>query len=229
MRYNRDNDMEKSSALEKSKWFLGIRYTSVVFVLFSFYLSIRRGYYNLYIINKVFGSTAAVVAGLTLLIGPLGKRYAFFARLMPIRRHLGLLSLFFGLGHAIISAFFQPQKFPLSWYQREWIPVLFGIVALVGWLYLAYLSTNKKIQEMGADLWKKHQSIVGQIAFVAIFLHLVIMKYEGWMRWFSGETKQTAELLNPSYPPASLFVLVIMFGVIVYRVLNFFSQKAKNS
>ncbi len=80
---------------------------------------------------------------------------------------------------------------------------------------------------MGSEKWKKTLSILSQIAFVAIFLHLVIMKYQGWIRWFLGKTKQTPELLNPSYPPASIFVLLFIVIVIVYRVINHLIYKSK--
>ncbi|MBI2611725.1 hypothetical protein HYW54_03195 [Candidatus Gottesmanbacteria bacterium] len=210
-----------------NRWFKSIVISLIIFFLFSIYLLLRRGYFNLYIANKVFGSSAVIIAGLTLLIGPVSKKIQNLAKFMTIRRHLGLIALLFAIIHTLVSFFFLPEKFPLSWYGKEIVPVFFGLLALGLWLYLAYLSENERILKMGSDLWKKHLSLGGKIAFLFVFFHLVVMKYPGWLRWFQGQTKQTPELLNPEYPPASLFVFIAMLGIIVYRILNdyFLPQK----
>ncbi len=56
---------------DKNEWWKALGITTVIFIGLSLYLFLRRGYYDLYIINKVFGSTSVVLAGLTLVIGPL--------------------------------------------------------------------------------------------------------------------------------------------------------------
>jgi len=204
---------------ELTRWIQSIVYSLVIFVFFSIYLYLRRGFYNLYIINKVFGSTAAVLAGLTLLIGPLSKRFRYFSHLMTIRRQLGLVAFGLAIAH-IFASLIQQNRFSFpAWYTNELFPVAAGFVATGIWVYMAYISRNTKIKEMGAQLWKKRLSIAGKVSFFAIFLHLVVMKYQGWIRWFQGQVKQTPELANPSYPPASLFVFAIMLGIIVYRII----------
>lgn len=202
------------------RWIKSTLIALIVFSLFSFYLLERRGYYNLYIINKVFGSTAVVLAGMTLLISPLSQKLSFFTKGMTIRRNLGLLALGFGLAHITASVFFLSARFTFAWYIREAIPVAFGVFAILVWFYLASISQNSKIQKMGAELWKRHQSIGAKIAFLAIFLHLVIMKNQGWINWWQGKVKQTPELANPSFPPASLFVFFFMVIIILYRILR---------
>jgi len=56
------------------------------------------------------------------------------------------------------------------------------------------------------------------IAFLAVFAHLIFLKYAGWIEWFGGKTQKTPNLANPQYPPASLFVFLIMAGIIGYRI-----------
>ncbi|MBI2430911.1 MAG: hypothetical protein HYV39_02770 [Candidatus Levybacteria bacterium] len=214
---------------DKSRWIRSISIGLFIFLLFSLYLFARRGYYNLYIINKVFGSTATVLAGVTLLIGPLSKRFPFFAKGMTIRRQMGLLAFVLALIHVVISTLFLPNKFPVSWFTKEWLPITFGVLAVITWVYTAYISRNSKIKELGATVWGKRLSISGQIAFLFIFLHLVVMKSEGWTRWFQGLVKQTPELANPSYPPASLFVLLTMLIVIIFRVYIFSKRFTRSS
>ncbi len=197
----------------------------IVFLILSIYLFLRRGYYNLYIINKVLGSTAVILAGFSLIIGPLSKKFSAFSSFMTIRRHLGLLAFASGLAH-ITASLVQTERFEwFSWYLNEWIPVTFGILAIATWTYMTYLSRNEKIRLLGVDTWKKRLSIAGNLAFLAIFLHLTVMKYEGWIRWFNGQVKQTPQLANPSYPPASLFIFLVMVLVIAYRTYLYFRHR----
>lgn len=201
------------------RWGKALLIAFIVFSILSLYLYTRRGYYNLYIINKVFGSTAVILAGIALLIGPL-RRYPFVANLMTIRRHLGLLAFGFGVTH-IIASLYQSERFAwFSWYIGEWTPVSFGILTILIWGYMTYISRNTKIVQLGADVWKNRLSLAGKLGFLAVFFHLTVMKYEGWIRWWNGQVKQTPELANPQYPPASLFVFLFMVIVIIYRIFT---------
>lgn len=207
-----------SNTDERHQWMRSWTISLFIFVVFSFYLYIRRGYYNLYIINKVLGSSAAILAGFTLIVGPLSKRIKVFTSFLPIKRHLGLIALYFAIAH-IVASLVQLERFPFpDWYLEEWIPVTFGIATVAIWVYMKYLSSNDVIKKLGIEVWKKRLSIGGKIAFISIFFHLVVMKYQGWIRWFQGEVRQTPQLAHPSYPPASLFVFFILSGIIMYRI-----------
>ncbi len=209
---------------EQSRWLKSFLITFIVFAIFSGYLYLRRGYYNLYIINKVLGSVAVVIAGLTLLIGPL-RNHQFFSGMVSYRRQLGLFAFGLAVAHVIVSLL-QQQRFPFpNWYLTEWLPVTFGIVVILVWAYMTYISRNSKIKELGVEVWKKRLSLAGWLGFIAIFLHIVVMKYEGWLKWFHGQVKATPELANPNYPPASLFVLLVLVSVILFRVLHYFFRK----
>lgn len=205
---------------ELYQWLRALCYSLIIFALFSIYLYLRRGYYNLYIINKAFGSTSAIVAGFTLIIGPLHRRFSSFAHFMGIRKELGLMALALAIAHVIASLMLQDHfKIP-DFYIRIKYPLIFGIVAILVWIYMTYISRSSKIKAIGSDVWIKRLSFSGKIAFLAIFLHLALMKYQGWVTWFKGQTKQTPELANPSYPPASLFVFAIMLAIIIFRIVN---------
>lgn len=189
----------------------------LVFLSFSLYLYLRRGYYNLYIANKVFGSTSAILAGITLVLGPLARMSDRFDRYVVLRKPLGLTALGLGLLHTIVSLFFLPSKFTLAGYIKSPLTAILGLIAVFIWLYLAKISDAKTIQAMGSQVWRTRQNLLGRLAFIAIFLHLVIMKYPGWTRWFQGQVKASPELANPHYPPASLFVFIIMLAILIYR------------
>lgn len=207
-----------------ARWLRAITIVLVVFVLFSIYLYLRRGYYNDYIINKVFGSTSAILAGLTLLIGPLAHKNKFFARFITIRRELGLLALAAALIHVFYSVYVLSDRFPYSWFIQEITPITFGGIAIAIWIYIASISSNKSITRLGPDTWHWRQRICGHVAFIAVYLHLVLMKYQGWINWWQGKVKASPELTNPSYPPASTFVFLAMSAILIYKGLLVFRK-----
>lgn len=209
----------------RSEWVSVLIVAGGIFVVFSLYLLARRGYYNLYIINKVFGSTAVVLAALTLALGPLAGRIKSLIPLVAMRKKLGLLALGMSLLHIVISVFFLPGKFSISWFQNEWVSIVFGVGAILVWLLIPIALHEKRMTHPGEKTWRKYQSLAGRVAFAFIFLHLVLMKWQGWLNWFAGKVKASPELANPTYPPASLFVLAAMLLVMLVRTYNRLTKK----
>ncbi|MBI4062613.1 hypothetical protein HY410_01685, partial [Candidatus Gottesmanbacteria bacterium] len=182
-----------------ARWFRAFLVTLGIFVLFSFYLFIRREIYNLGIANKAFGSAAAVVAGMTLLIGPVSRMLPRFGKFLVYRRPLGVMAFLTGSIHAIISLFFIPDRFNISFFLNEWPATATGLLAIGIWFYLTSISRNEKIQQLGGSKWIMLQQRGGHIAFIAVFFHLIFLKWAGWLVWFQGKTQKTALLANPGY------------------------------
>ena len=103
---------------------------AILFVALSVYLFYRRGYYDLYIANKVFAGVAAVLLGIVILIGPGSRLFSFPDRYVQYRKELGIVAFFLALIHGIASFFFLPSKFPLSGFlgTLNW-PFVFGLIA----------------------------------------------------------------------------------------------------
>src|SRR3989344_3514766 len=131
-----------------------IRQYFMVFILslavagvFSLYLFYRRGYYDLFVLNKVLASASLA---------------------------------------------------------------LLGIV-----LYIA--SFEKIIKRINKKLWIEIQSWGIRIGTFLVLLHLIILKYAGWLKWL--KEGGAPELAQPNFPPASLlgalfiaFVGIVRFG-----------------
>src|SRR3989338_10107917 len=90
--------------------------TILFFFFFSFYLYLRRGYFDLYIANKVFGSVPVATLALVAMIGPLSRAYQRFDGWVLVRKELGILAMFLAVIHGIISLFFLPGKFKPDYY-----------------------------------------------------------------------------------------------------------------
>lgn len=206
--------------IELNRWVKSLVYMLIIFALFSTYLYLRRGYYNLYIINKVFGSTAVVLAGITLIVRPLSQKFKYLVQIMTIRRNLGILAFIMALFHTIASLVQQKRFLFPDWYLKEIIPVIAGILALTIWVYMTYISRNSMIKKLGVEIWKKRLSRAGMIAFVLIFIHISTMKYEGWLRWINGKVIASPELKNPNYIPASILVFLVILVIFGIRIFN---------
>lgn len=213
---------------ELKRWTKSFFVTALMFAVFTAYVYIRRGSFSLSTLNKVLGSIAIFLAGFTLLIAPLKANFLWIMQFMTIRRHLGLIAFGAAILHMVISIFFIP-RFNLDWYKDQWIAILFGVLGIILWLYLTYLSRNTQIIRMGAQLWKKHLSLGARIALWLLLLHVVILKYNDWITYFKGQTQASSFLKNPAYPPESFFVFLFLAAILLYRLQYDWAQKQKLS
>lgn len=119
-----------------------------LFVILSVYLFYRRGYYDLYIANKIFAGVSAILLGIVLLIGLLSRLFSFFDRDIQYRKELGIIAFFLALSHGVISLFFLPSKFPLSGFLKtpNW-PFVFGLTAIIILIAVFFISNNRAIQD----------------------------------------------------------------------------------
>jgi 2-dehydro-3-deoxy-D-gluconate 5-dehydrogenase len=212
---------------ETKRWIRTGNIFLLLFVAVSGYLYFTRGEYSLNILNKAFAHTGALTAAITLVIGPLSAKIIYFARYMTIRRHLGLSAFGFLLLH-ITTSLIQTEEFPIfGWYLERWIPIGLGLFAAALWTYMAYLSRNIKIRQMGADRWKKQLRLAGDLAFGGALLHISILKYPIWLRFFNTVSGKTVGENAVFTPPLTLIVSMMLFGVIVYRLYNAYQFKHK--
>src|SRR3989344_6781103 len=89
-------------------YIMALAISAPIFAALSVYLFYRRGYYDLYIANKVFAGAAAVLLGIVLLIGPLSRWFSVFDRYVPYRKAIGIVAFFLALAHAVVSFWFLP-------------------------------------------------------------------------------------------------------------------------
>lgn len=199
----------------KNRYLVSLTVTSVLFATLSLYLFFRRGYYTLYIVNKAAGGTALVSLGVVLLLGTLARLYKRFDPWIVYRKELGILALAWALVHGLISLFFLPDHFPFfSYLSHPTLPFVFGLTSLLLLALLFFISLDTFMNRMNKQVWWKFQNYGGRIAGLLALAHVLIMKYPGWIMWY---TKGGAEeLARPFMPPAS--ILAGSFGIYVLFV-----------
>ena len=197
---------------------------TILFVALSVYLFYRRGYYDLYIINKVFANIAAVLFGIVLLIGPGSRLFSFPDRYAQYRKELGIVAFFLALAHGIVSFFFLPSKFSIQQFLGAgWYPFIFGLVATVALVAIFFISNDRAANAIGMEKWWRLQFWGMRIVFALIFLHVFIMKWGGWIKWYKIEGGK--DLAHPEWPGAGLLVAWFMVFVVFARLAEFCSPK----
>lgn len=197
----------------------------ILFVAFSLYLYNRRGYYDLYIVNKIFAGDATVLLGIVLLLGPLSRYFKIFDRYVQYRKELGIVAYVLALAHTIASFFFLRSHFPLERFLTygRW-PFIFGLLAVIVLTYILVISNQAAMRKLGPKLWWFMQGWGVRAAFLFTVLHVGVMKYKDWLKWYQqgGGT----ELVHPEWPGAGILVGWFMAAVIVVRVGELFGQRA---
>lgn len=197
----------------------------IIFFLFSVYLFYRRGYYNLYIANKIFAGDAAILLGMVLLLGPLSRLFNFFDKYVQFRKELGMVAFFLALAHTLSSYFFLPDKFPRErFFSYGLWPFIFGLAATVLLIFIFIISNQRSMHRIGSKLWWQIQSWGARVTFVLVALHVGVMKWSSWVSWYQkGGGK---ELVHPEWPGAGLLVAWFMALVIVVRIGEIFGKQA---
>jgi DMSO/TMAO reductase YedYZ heme-binding membrane subunit len=126
-------------------------------------------------IGRFLGDEAFFLLSLTLLISPLSKIDSRFAKLIYLKRPLGILVFIFGLLHAlyILKVYFNLDI--LFVFENIWI--IAGLIGLIILFPLAITSNNFSIKTLGPKNWKKLQSLA-YLAFILLYIHsLGMMKF----------------------------------------------------
>lgn len=203
---------------------LAVCFGAILFLALSVYLFYRRGYYDFYIVNKIFAGVSAVLFGVVLLIGPLSRIFSFPDRYVQYRKELGIVAFFLAFIHGIVSLFFLPAKFPLSLYflKLNW-PFIFGLAAIIIMAAIFFISNDRVMVKMGREKWWRYQYWGARIAFSLVFLHVFIMKWGGWIKWY--QVGGGNGLARPEWPGAGLLIGWFMLFVVLFRLAEFISPK----
>ncbi|MBI5356682.1 ferric reductase-like transmembrane domain-containing protein [Candidatus Collierbacteria bacterium] len=187
------------------------------------YLTARRGYFDLSIINKSLASGSLVLLGIVLLLGPLSRFYSRFDNWINYRKELGILAFLTGAVHVYLSMFPLARRGPFGLYQSRPLVAYSGLLGLVIMAYLFIISFEKLKEKIGMAKWWKMQYWGARITVLAIFIHMAVFKYPEWNAWLGGEA---GKLARPGWPPASLLVAIFISFVLLTRLSELFGAKA---
>lgn len=180
------------------------------------YLTARRGYFDLSIINKSLASASLLLLGIVLLLGPLSRLYGRFDKWINYRKELGILAFFLGVVHVYLSMFPLARRGPLGLYQSRPIIAFSGLLGLLIMAALFVVSFEKIKSKIDTAKWWRSQYIGVRVAALAVLLHMTLFKYPEWIKWLGGEVDK--KLTQPGWPPASLLMAVFSGFVLLVRL-----------
>lgn len=195
----------------------------VLFILLSGYLFLRRGYFDLYIINKVLSGASLIILAVVILIGPLSRLYDRFDSWIIYRKELGIVAFLLALAHGVISFFFLSDRFFVAYFMNHLVTFILGFTSVFVLGYLFILSFERIINFLDRKKWWLVQSWGVRIAGTLAFLHVFLLKYPGWLKWYTQGG--APELARPYLPPASIIAFAFAFFVVLVRLSEFFGKK----
>ena len=198
-------------------------YGFISFILLSGYLFLRRGSFDLNIINQASADASLIILAVVLLIGPLSRLYDRFDSLIIYRKELGIIAFLLALAHGVISFFFLSDRFSSTYFMNHLLTFIFGLISLFIFAYLFILSFEKIINNLDRRKWWLVQNWGVRIAGILAFLHIFLLKYSSWISWYSKGGSST--LVRPYLPPASIIAFSFTFFVILVRLSEFFEKK----
>ena len=202
-----------------------IVFSAVLSGIFSYYIYIRRGYFDLYIANKVLAGVAAVLLGLTLLVGSLSRHFNRFGFLARYRKEFGFIAAFLAIAHALVSYFTLSDHFPVKvYYTSIFWPFIFGLLSAVIIVLLLVISNNATMKKFGGSVWWFLQQWGARLAFIFLALHVFVMKFSSWVSWY--QTGGAANLKRPEWPGAGLLVGWFILFVVLIRFSELFGANA---
>ncbi|MBI2439251.1 MAG: ferric reductase-like transmembrane domain-containing protein [Candidatus Moranbacteria bacterium] len=216
--------MHKPSSLKD--YAIAIFLAAILLTLFSSYLLIRRGYLfdappsadTFFVFNKVIIGVGTVLLALTFLIGPIVRYFDRFDKWLGYRKEIGIIGGFLALSHGILSYHFLPLKFPQEKFTIENIPFLAGLIGSLILVFLFVLSLERVIHLMDGKRWWFLQRFGLRAVIVFTVIHVVVMKWQGWMKWLKQGGTPSAELANPLLPGLGMLVSLFLAWVIIVRL-----------
>ena len=120
-------------------------------------------------VNRIHALQAGLFLSLAFLVGSLSRFWPdVFDRFKPYRRTLGVLGALSAASHVFMV------YVPLGLNPSGW-PLVFGAVALVGFLAMAATSNRSAVKELGYPLWKRFHTL-GYLALAAGLAHFVLVE-----------------------------------------------------
>lgn len=195
-------------------------------VFLGFYLFLRRGFFfdgpetmdALYIPNKAIANAGVLLIGFVFLLGPIVRYFDRFDKWLGYRKEIGIVGTFLLVLHGIITYFFLPLKVPKEMIDLDELDILAGVIGATILTFLFVISFKKAISVFGATRWWFLHRWGLRIAVLLTFIHMTLLKWEGWWTWITVGGKATPSVANPLLVPVSLFIELFLVWVIIVRL-----------
>lgn len=164
------------------EWAISFALYAVLFLLMWEYHRWRGKPYSLFTANKALAITSSLLISSSIALGPLTRLMGKSNKALRLRRPLGVTATVFMVLHVIASLFLL-EKFDLVYYKQYWLSLIFGVIALAGFLLLWVTSYKWALKQLKQQRWKALHKM-GYIFLALMILHIVAHgKIPNWINW----------------------------------------------
>lgn len=190
-----------------------------LWVVVTHYHFVRRGVWNpftshelnaIFLANKGLAISAVLMISISVLLGPLARWFQPFKGYVGYRKEIGLVGGMLAGVHIVVSLFFLPEQFPLSWYAEHIPALLMGIAALITLIIITVHSTGPALRRVGYRRWKMIQRLVYPTLIFAMAHYMLMGKPANWVRW--------SQTMETPLPPGTLVTTVAVVLVLIVRL-----------
>lgn len=207
-------------------YFIAFFIALILLVIFGSYLYFRRGYLfdapltadMLFVPNKILVGAGTVLLAFTFLIGPIVRYFDRFDQWLNYRKEIGIVGGILVLFHVAISYFLLPLKFPQERFSLDSASFLAGLAGTFLLIFLLVISLKKAIEIIGAGKWWFLQRWGLRLVIFFTLIHVYVMKWHGWVRWWNTGGNATPELARPLLPGLGLLITMFLTWVVIVRM-----------
>jgi DMSO/TMAO reductase YedYZ heme-binding membrane subunit len=177
--------------------------------------------FDLSLVNKSLATASLFLISLSMLLTGIGYFFRRSNRVLAYRKYYGLAGFWIGLAHAIATHFVLPALGLRP--ERELIGLLSntpGVLALVLFGAMAFLSNAKAKRRIGGQAWRKLLRFGGYAALLLAAAHAGILKWPSWTKYF-----RTFDSVLPSL---SLPVVALAAAAVILRLAVWVAEARKS-
>jgi len=176
----------------------------------------------LYVPNKAIANAGVMLIAFVFLIGPIIRYFDRFDKWLGYRKEIGIVGTFLLVLHGIITYFYLPLKVPKGTLDLDDLDILTGIIGAAILTFLFVISFKKAISVFGATKWWFLHKWGLRTVILLTFIHVTLLKWEGWWKWITTGGTPTASVANPLLVPVSLLIELFLLWVISVRLYEVF-------
>ncbi len=174
-------------------------------------MKLRDRPFSIYGVNKAAALTAVALVLAAIGLGSLYRTTAF-NRTIRYRRPLGILAVILMSAHACLSFVVLSESYKWAYYASNWEALLYGFLALIGFLLLALTSYPFAYRRMGDVAWKRLQNALYVLLALSCLHFCHLGKPCCWLSWLEEQDR--------NIPPLSLIIFLGMVLIVAIRLLE---------
>lgn len=192
-------------------WFKAIVFSLIALGLGAAYIWYRGGKFDWFYMNQALACASVFLIGCSFILSAICYFWDFLDTKIVYRKYLGIIGAVLGLIHIIVIIFTQQARFDADYFLKEHLwTFLAGLVAIMIFTVMVFLSNNYSIRELGSKNWRRTLRYTGYLAFLLVFIHYVLVVWPFWKRWWTA--------FDPWLPPLSFLTAVFMALVLFFRL-----------